>query len=38
MKKIWEERLNSLKLQTEYWIKNFTNKTIEVVELYYNQN
>jgi len=38
MKKNWEERLNNLKLQTEYWIKNPTNKTLEVIELYYNQN
>jgi hypothetical protein len=34
----WDERLNILKLQIEYWInpKNKTDKTIENIELFYN--
>jgi hypothetical protein len=35
----WDERLNSLKTQIEYWCNptNVTNKTVEVIQLYYNQ-
>jgi hypothetical protein len=39
-KKEWEERLESLKTQLEYWIHpdNKTDKTIEVVQLFYDSN
>ena len=37
-KKKWDERLTCLKETVQYWIENETDKTIEVVELYYNQN
>ena len=39
-KKEWNERLNILKDTVNYWIdeKNKTNKTIEVVELFYDRN
>jgi hypothetical protein len=33
--KEWEERINILKEQIEYWINNPTEKTIEIVELFY---
>ena len=35
----WKERLINLKNQVEYWCNpnNITNKTIEVIQLYYNQ-
>ena len=35
----WDERLNTLKTQIEYWCdpNNITNKTVEVIHLYYNQ-
>jgi hypothetical protein len=32
----WDSRLNSLKLQIEYWLKNPSSKMIEVVQLYYD--
>jgi hypothetical protein len=32
----WNERINSLKSQINYWINNPTDKTIEVVQLYYD--
>ena len=37
-KKDWEHRLNSLKLQVEYWSLpgNKTNKTVEIIQLFYN--
>ena len=31
----WDERLKSLKTQIQYWIDNKTEKTIEIVELFY---
>ena len=31
----WQERLDCLKDQVEYWIDNSTQKTIEVIELFY---
>jgi hypothetical protein len=31
----WEERIKCLKVQISYWIKNPTEKTIEIIELYY---
>lgn len=35
----WNNRLNSLKCQIDYWCNpnNITNKTIEVIQMYYNQ-
>lgn len=33
----WSARLESLKLQIDYWLKNKTNKMIEIVQLYYNE-
>jgi len=33
--KEWEERINSLKQQIKYWIENPTEKTIEIIELFY---
>jgi hypothetical protein len=33
--KEWEERIESLKQQIQYWIDNPTEKTIEIVELFY---
>ncbi len=37
-KKIWNNRLNILKENIEYWIENKTDKTIEIIQLFYNQN
>lgn len=34
-KKHWENRINCLKTQVEYWINNLTEKTIEIIELFY---
>jgi hypothetical protein len=36
--KEWEERLNTLKSQIEYWLHpdQRTNKTIEIVQLFYD--
>ena len=31
----WDERLKSLKTQIQYWIDNKTEKTVEIVELFY---
>ena len=31
----WEERINCLKQQIQYWIDNPTEKTVEIVELFY---
>lgn len=36
--KKWTERLDNLKTQIDYWIKNKTDKTIEVIQLYYDEN
>jgi len=36
--KKWKERLNNLKEQTKYWINNETDKTIEIIQLYYDMN
>jgi hypothetical protein len=33
--KEWEERIESLKQQIQYWIDNQTEKTIEIIELFY---
>lgn len=37
-KKEWEKRLNLLKLQLDYWTtpQNITNKTVEIVQLFYD--
>lgn len=32
----WSERLNALKYWVEYWIENRTDKMVEIVQLYYN--
>jgi hypothetical protein len=34
----WEHRLECLVEQIQYWIENETNKTVEVVELFYDAN
>ncbi len=34
--KEWNERLNSLKLQIDYWLENNTDKTLEVIQLFYD--
>jgi hypothetical protein len=31
----WEERINNLKEQIKYWVDNPTEKTIEIIELFY---
>ncbi len=36
--KEWNDRLNILKDNVQYWIDNNTDKTIEIVQLFYNQN
>jgi hypothetical protein len=36
--KEWNERLDRLKEQIQYWIDNKTDKTVEIIQLYYNQN
>jgi hypothetical protein len=33
--KEWTERINTLKQQIQYWIDNPTEKTIEIIQLYY---
>jgi len=33
--KEWDERINTLKQQIQYWIDNPTEKTIEIIELFY---
>jgi hypothetical protein len=37
-KKEWETRLESLKTQIEYWLENKTEKTVEVIQLFYDSN
>jgi hypothetical protein len=34
----WKERLEILKKTIDYWMKNTTDKTIELIKLFYNQN
>ena len=34
--KEWNERLTALKQQIEYWTNNNTDKTVEIVQLFYN--
>ena len=31
----WEERIETLKQQIQYWIDNPTEKTVEIIELFY---
>ena len=31
----WEERIDCLQLQIQHWIENPTEKTIEIIELFY---
>ena len=33
--KEWEERIETVKQQIQYWIENPSEKTVEIVELYY---
>jgi len=35
--KEWRHRLNSLKTQIEYWIENRTDKTVEIIQMFYDQ-
>ena len=37
-KKQWKYRLRCLKEQIEYWIENETDKMVEIVQLFYNEN
>ena len=32
----WNERIEILNLQIQYWIDNKTNKTIEIIKLFYD--
>ena len=34
--KEWNERINILFEQITYWIHNKTNKTVEIIQLYYD--
>lgn len=34
----WERRLAALKEQVQYWVDHRTEKTVEVVELFYDMN
>ncbi len=34
----WNERLNNLKEVSEYWIEHGTEKTLEVIQMYYDEN
>jgi hypothetical protein len=38
-KREWEERLNILEQQVNYWIdpQNITNKTVETIQLFYDE-
>jgi hypothetical protein len=36
--KEWDERLNILKEYINYWINNISDKTVEIIQLFYNQN
>lgn len=36
-KKEWNMRLESLKLQVEYWINNKTDKMVEIIQLFYDE-
>jgi hypothetical protein len=34
--KEWAERLECLRAQIQYWIENPTDKTVEVIQLFYD--
>lgn len=34
-RKEWEERIEALKQQIQYWVDNPTNKTVEIIQLFY---
>ena len=34
-KEEWEERIASLLTQIQYWVDNPTDKTVEIIELFY---
>ena len=36
--KEWNDRLTSLKTQIDYWLENATDKTVEVIQLFYDTN
>jgi hypothetical protein len=36
--KEWDNRICSLIEQINYWVKNTTNKTIEIIQLFYDEN
>jgi hypothetical protein len=36
--KEWEERLENLYENINYWINNATNKCIEIIQLYYDED
>ena len=36
--KEWADRLSALKGQIDYWVANKTDKTVEIVQLFYDQN
>ena len=36
--KDWDSRLNMLKETVSYWMENFSDKTVQVVELFFDQN
>ena len=36
--KEWVNRLNNLKEQINYWLINKTEKTVEIIQLYFDQN
>ena len=36
--KEWKKRLDDLKEQINYWSSNQTSKTVEVIQLHYDQN
>jgi hypothetical protein len=34
----WNERLNTLRIQIQYWIENIPSKEVEVIQLFYDEN
>jgi hypothetical protein len=36
--KKWNERLNTLKNKIDYWVNTETEKTVELIPLYYDKN
>ena len=36
--KEWTERLEALKTQIEYWLENKTEKTVEIIQLFYDSD